>query len=321
MTRLGGGRRRRGARPRRRRRHPLPADPDALPGRPRQHLPHRRRPADARRQRPELGHGAGRARARARRARAPRRGPRADRHLPPAHRPPRARRRSSRAARAREVAALDLLAPWVEHWSEAMDADDAFAERIMAEHGIPEDVRHALIGVSQSYRGWGAAATVTRPLADGSRAAPARPHAARPAPSRPLAVGHDLPRRGSAASCSAPTTSSSTSPPTRSSRARSRRQRRAADGGGGGGETAERPHALEIYIDSLRATRAMDGRRPRARRPRRAGDRPRRAHRRALPAARAARGEDPPPHRRGSRARPTRSRSRCGATSRSRRPT
>ncbi|MBW3607838.1 MAG: MBL fold metallo-hydrolase, partial [Actinobacteria bacterium] len=67
-----------------------------------------------------------------------------------------------------EVAALDLLAPWVEHWSEAMDADDAFAARIMAEHGIPGDVRQALIGVSQSYRAWGAAATVTRPLAANS---------------------------------------------------------------------------------------------------------------------------------------------------------
>ncbi len=33
----------------------------------------------------------------------------------------------------------------------------------------------------------------------------------------------------------------------------------AADGGGGGGETAQRPHALEIYMASLRATQAMAG--------------------------------------------------------------
>jgi len=33
----------------------------------------------------------------------------------------------------------------------------------------------------------------------------------------------------------------------------------AAGGGAGGGEAAERPHALEIYIESLRATRAMQG--------------------------------------------------------------
>ena len=68
-----------------------------------------------------------------------------------------------------DVAALDLLAPWLERWREGMDADDAFAERVMAEHGVPQDVRYALVAVSQSYRAWGAAATVTRPLAPGSQ--------------------------------------------------------------------------------------------------------------------------------------------------------
>ena len=90
----------------------------------------------------------------------------------------------------------------------------------------------------------------------GLRARPARPHAARPAPPRPLADRHDLPRRAARASCSAPTTSSSTSPPTRSSRDRSSATVRGRRGGGG--ESADRPHSLEIYMDSLRATRAMD---------------------------------------------------------------
>ena len=308
MTSHGGAAR---ARAGRRRGHPLPADPDAVSGRARQHVPHRGRPADAGRQRAELGHRARRARARAGRPRPPRRGPRADRHLPPAHGPPRARRRSSRAARAREVAALDLLAPWVAHWSDGMEADDAFAERIMAEHGIPEDVRLALLAVSQSYRGWGAAATVTRPLAAGSRAAAARPHAARPAPPRPLAVGHDLPRR----------------------RARHRARRRP-------------PHQAHLLqpahlAAARRASWTPTGGRTRA--PARAGD----LHRRRC----ARRGrwsdvdmvlaghgepvtdhvaliderfrmhkrradEDPPADRRSGRARRTRSRSRCGATSR-----
>ncbi|MGH2897951.1 MAG: MBL fold metallo-hydrolase, partial [Solirubrobacteraceae bacterium] len=67
-----------------------------------------------------------------------------------------------------DVAALDLLAPRIEHWKEGQDADDAFAERVMAENGIPQDVRYALMAVSQSFRAWGAAATVTRPLAAGS---------------------------------------------------------------------------------------------------------------------------------------------------------
>jgi glyoxylase-like metal-dependent hydrolase (beta-lactamase superfamily II) len=156
-----------------------------------------------------------------------------------------------------DVAALDLLAPWVEHWSEAMDADDAFAERMMAEHGIPEDVRHALVGVSQSYRGWGAAATVTRPLPDGCelrlRDRTLRVHH-RPGHSPSDTIFHDAARRivlgadhlikhiSSNPLISRPLTPASV---------------RAADGGGGGGERAERPHALEIYMASLRATRAM----------------------------------------------------------------
>jgi glyoxylase-like metal-dependent hydrolase (beta-lactamase superfamily II) len=39
----------------------------------------------------------------------------------------------------------------------------------MRRYGIPDDVVGALRSVSASFRGWGAAATVTRPLADGER--------------------------------------------------------------------------------------------------------------------------------------------------------
>ncbi len=67
-----------------------------------------------------------------------------------------------------EVAALDLLAPWVANFSEGMDADDAFADRVMTQHGIPYDVRQALLTVSRGFRAWGGQATVTRPLAHGS---------------------------------------------------------------------------------------------------------------------------------------------------------
>src|SRR3954470_8299894 len=66
-----------------------------------------------------------------------------------------------------EVAALGALAPWVASFGRNMEADDAFAEDIMARHGIPEDVRYELRAVSASVRGWGAATTVTRPLPDG----------------------------------------------------------------------------------------------------------------------------------------------------------
>ena len=67
-----------------------------------------------------------------------------------------------------QVAALDLLADYVARYSEDAERDDEFAEALMRRHGIPEDVRYALLAVSQSYRGWGGAAQVTRPLAAGS---------------------------------------------------------------------------------------------------------------------------------------------------------
>ena len=158
-----------------------------------------------------------------------------------------------------EVAALDLLAPWVEHWKDAMDADDAFAERVMAEHGIPEDVRRALMGVSQSYRGWGAAATVTRPLVAGSqlrlRDRTLRVHH-RPGHSPSDTIFHDE-AQGIVLGADHVIGHISSSPLI--SRPLTPDSVRDAEGGGGGGETAARPHALEIYIASLRATRAMEG--------------------------------------------------------------
>ena len=66
-----------------------------------------------------------------------------------------------------EVAALDLLVPWMARYGEYMEAGDAFAESVMARHGIPEEIRLALRSVASSFRGWGAGATVTRSLHDG----------------------------------------------------------------------------------------------------------------------------------------------------------
>ena len=113
-----------------------------------------------------------------------------------------------------EVAALDLLAPWAARYFDGMEADDAFANSVMTEHGIPEDMRLALLSVSQSYRNWGAAATVTRPLAAGSDlgCATARCASCTAPATRRRTRSSTTP---SARSCSAPTTSSSTSPPTR----------------------------------------------------------------------------------------------------------
>src|SRR3954469_19724618 len=66
-----------------------------------------------------------------------------------------------------EVCALDALAPWLARYSQGMEGDDEFASAIMAQHGIPEDVRYALRAVSAGFRAWGASATVTHELSDG----------------------------------------------------------------------------------------------------------------------------------------------------------
>ena len=66
-----------------------------------------------------------------------------------------------------DVASIDRLAPFLESYGSANDADDAFAERLMLRHGIPADVVRALRSVSQAFRAWGSSAKVNRPLADG----------------------------------------------------------------------------------------------------------------------------------------------------------
>ncbi|MGI9098834.1 MAG: MBL fold metallo-hydrolase [Solirubrobacteraceae bacterium] len=148
-----------------------------------------------------------------------------------------------------QVAAIDILAPWVARYGEGMNADDAFAERVMAEHGIPEDVRLALLTASHAYRALGASATVTQPLADGSalelRDRTLRVHH-RPGHSPSDTIFHDE-RRGIVLGAdhlikhisSNPLISRPLDVPL-------------------GDDPPARPHALRIYLDSLRATRAME---------------------------------------------------------------
>jgi glyoxylase-like metal-dependent hydrolase (beta-lactamase superfamily II) len=66
-----------------------------------------------------------------------------------------------------EVAALEQLAPYLVRFREQADLDDRFAQEIMLRHGIPSEVVTALRAVSASFRAWGAAVEVTRPLHDG----------------------------------------------------------------------------------------------------------------------------------------------------------
>ncbi|MGA9286331.1 MAG: MBL fold metallo-hydrolase [Solirubrobacteraceae bacterium] len=66
-----------------------------------------------------------------------------------------------------EVCTLDRLAPWLASYKQEMEANDSFSAQIMLRNGIPQDVVYALRAVSASFRGWGSAAQVTRPLAEG----------------------------------------------------------------------------------------------------------------------------------------------------------
>jgi glyoxylase-like metal-dependent hydrolase (beta-lactamase superfamily II) len=66
-----------------------------------------------------------------------------------------------------EVAALDLLAPFVENFGADAERDDEEAAALMRRHGISEEVVTALRQVSGSFRAWGSRAEVTRPLRDG----------------------------------------------------------------------------------------------------------------------------------------------------------
>jgi glyoxylase-like metal-dependent hydrolase (beta-lactamase superfamily II) len=66
-----------------------------------------------------------------------------------------------------EVGALGIAAERLANYESEAQLDDEFAVELMLRSGIPEDIALALQSVSSSYRGWGAAVNVTRPLADG----------------------------------------------------------------------------------------------------------------------------------------------------------
>jgi glyoxylase-like metal-dependent hydrolase (beta-lactamase superfamily II) len=66
-----------------------------------------------------------------------------------------------------EVAALEGLVSYLGDYRTAAELDDLFAEEIMLRHGIPADVVTALRAVSASFRAWGSAVEITRPLHDG----------------------------------------------------------------------------------------------------------------------------------------------------------
>jgi glyoxylase-like metal-dependent hydrolase (beta-lactamase superfamily II) len=70
-----------------------------------------------------------------------------------------------------DVAAIDVAVDRLANFGDDAERDDEFAGSLMIRYGIPEEMVIALRSVSRAFRGWGARAEVTRPLADGERLA------------------------------------------------------------------------------------------------------------------------------------------------------
>ena len=142
-----------------------------------------------------------------------------------------------------DVAAIDVAVPFLENFGEDIELEDRFAASLMMRHGIPEDVVVALRSVSRSFRAWGAKAKVTRPLRDGEvlglrdRSLEVQ-H--RPGHSPSDTVFWDAARE--TLLCADHLIAHISSNPLIS---------RPLDG------SEERPHALMIYIESLRLTREL----------------------------------------------------------------
>ena len=68
-----------------------------------------------------------------------------------------------------EVAALYLLAPYLEDFPENAAADDTFAQRVMRRHGVPADLSTVLGAVGAAFRAFGSRGHVSRQLRDGDR--------------------------------------------------------------------------------------------------------------------------------------------------------
>ena len=66
-----------------------------------------------------------------------------------------------------EVAALHLLAPYLQNFAANATADDDFAQAIMRRHGVPDDLATVLGSVGAAFRAFGSSGHVTRELRDG----------------------------------------------------------------------------------------------------------------------------------------------------------
>lgn len=68
-----------------------------------------------------------------------------------------------------EVAALDVLKPWLADYAASVKQDDLYMREILRTHGLPDEIRSVVQAIGRRSRGWGAAVDVTVPLADGEQ--------------------------------------------------------------------------------------------------------------------------------------------------------
>jgi glyoxylase-like metal-dependent hydrolase (beta-lactamase superfamily II) len=153
-----------------------------------------------------------------------------------------------------EVAALDVLGPYLEDFSASAAADDEFSMAVMRRHGVPAELATALGSVGAAFRAFGSSGHVSVALRDGSkltlrdRTLIAR-HRPGHSPSDTvfwderrqilIAGDHLLARISSNPLVSRPL---------------------AGAGGTASPAAADRPHALIEYMASLRRTREMPAR-------------------------------------------------------------
>ena len=66
-----------------------------------------------------------------------------------------------------ELAALNLLQPWLANYGESIVAQQRYVNEIMATNGVPREIRLVVRAMGRQRNGWGAPAEVTMPLTPG----------------------------------------------------------------------------------------------------------------------------------------------------------
>jgi glyoxylase-like metal-dependent hydrolase (beta-lactamase superfamily II) len=151
-----------------------------------------------------------------------------------------------------EVAALDVLGPYLEDFSASAVADDSFSMDVMRRHGVPSELATALGSVGAAFRAFGSSGHVSVPLCPGDELTLRdRTLTAlhRPGHSPSDTVFWDEPRQILIAGDHLLARISSN--PLIS---------RPLAGPPAGATAADRPHALVQYMASLRQTREMPAR-------------------------------------------------------------